>query len=286
MNNYSFLDSSANAAGMPRTSPSASPSQAAMNGAAPQNGIPMVNGLPSGGQQTDMNHLWSVVQQLSQLLEENKAQTAGVLSGVAALQQRAAEEGGAIPSSALVNGEISGALPALPTTTIIQSKRNERKSEGEVLTSRVLAASHTAELSALQTRITSLETSLSALDTHNTSLTSLVTDYENALTLLLDKLRPYAYTQTTSILSLHKHYQTLLENERATSMQLRLEHAEWQAGLGRVAEYARQALKVQSQGEEGLVAEIKGLKEENRVLRRLAGWEEREDSSDEEERAV
>lgn len=68
-------------------------------------------------------------------------------------------------------------------------------------------------------------------------------------------------------------------------MQLRLEHAEWQAGLGRVAEYARQALKVQSQGEEGLVAEVRGLKEENRVLRRLAGWEERGDSSDEEEKA-
>lgn len=66
-------------------------------------------------------------------------------------------------------------------------------------------------------------------------------------------------------------------------MQLRLEHAEWQAGLGRVAEYARQALKVQSQGEEGLVSELRGLKEENRVLRKLAGWEEREASSDEED---
>lgn len=68
-------------------------------------------------------------------------------------------------------------------------------------------------------------------------------------------------------------------------MQLRLEHAEWQAGLGRVAEYARHALKVQTQREEPLVAEIKSLKEENRVLRRLAGWEDRDDSSDEEERA-
>lgn len=65
-------------------------------------------------------------------------------------------------------------------------------------------------------------------------------------------------------------------------MQLRLEHAEWQAGLGRVADYARQALKVQSQGEEPLIAEVKALKEENRMLRLLAGWEELEDSSDEE----
>lgn len=66
-------------------------------------------------------------------------------------------------------------------------------------------------------------------------------------------------------------------------MQLRLEHAEWQAGLGRVAEYARRALEVQSKGEEGLVGRVRGLKEENRVLRRLVGWEEGADSSGDEE---
>jgi hypothetical protein len=83
---------------------------------------------------------------------------------------------------------------------------------------------------------------------------------------------------------LHKHYQGLLEQERTTSMQLRLEHSEWQAGLGRAAEFARGALTAQGESERGLRSEIKGLKEENRVLRRLAGWEERPDeSSDEEE---
>ncbi len=46
-----------------------------------------------------MNYLWSVVQQLSQMLEENKAATQGVLNGVQAIQQRAAGEG---------NGEIGG----------------------------------------------------------------------------------------------------------------------------------------------------------------------------------
>ena len=125
----------------------------------------------------------------------------------------------------------------------------------------------------MQSRLQNAESTISTLQASNTQLTSLITDYENALTLLLDKLRPYAYTQTSSIIALHKHYQTLLENERATSMQLRLEHTEWQAGLGRVAEYARQALKVQTLGEEGLVSEVRGLKEENRVLRGLCGWE-------------
>lgn len=109
---------------------------------------------------------------------------------------------------------------------------------------------------------------------------SLLTDYENALTLLLDKLRPYAYNQTSQVLTLHKHYQRLLEEERGVSMQLRLEHAEWQAGLGRVADYARTALKSQGESEEELKREIRGLKEENRVLRSLCGWEEREDDDD------
>lgn len=90
-----------------------------MNGAPQQNGVPMVNGLPSGGQQTDMNHLWSVVQQLSQMLEENKAQTQGVLSGVHALQQRAAEEGsGEGVRAREANGEINGTSIRFTSTAL------------------------------------------------------------------------------------------------------------------------------------------------------------------------
>jgi len=63
-------------------------------------------------------------------------------------------------------------------------------------------------------------------------------------------------------------------------MQLRLEHAEWQAGLGRVADYARTALKSQGESEEALRREIRELKEENRVLRGLCGWENEEEEKD------
>ncbi len=64
-------------------------------------------------------------------------------------------------------------------------------------------------------------------------------------------------------------------------MGLRLEHAEWQAGLSRVADNARSALRTQGEVEEGLRRECKEVKEENRVLRRLVGWEEKEGSDDE-----
>jgi len=147
------------------------------------------------------------------------------------------------------------------------------------------AASQAAELQTLTQKLTTARTDISTLTQSNTTLSTLLTDYENALTLLLDKLRPYAFNQTQAILSLHKHYNGLLDQERATSMQLRLEHAEWQAGLGRVAEYARGALATSGEVERGLKGDIRELREENRVLRRLAGWEEREGgaSSDEEE---
>lgn len=115
MNNFSsFLDTSSGIPGpnMPRQappSPSAAAHQANGIGAPAPNNIPMVNGLPSGGQQTDMNHLWNVVNQLSQVLEENRAQTQGIVNGVHAIQARAAEEG-AVGGMSLreVNGEING----------------------------------------------------------------------------------------------------------------------------------------------------------------------------------
>ena len=134
----------------------------------------------------------------------------------------------------------------------------------------------------LQNQLTAAQSTIASLTATNASLSALLTDYESALALLLDKLRPYAYSQTSSILALHKHYQTLLEQERSTSMGLRIEHAEWQAGLSRVAENARNALRAQSEVEESLRGR-KELGEENRVLRRMVGWEEREDSDDEDE---
>ncbi|KAF2122718.1 hypothetical protein BDV96DRAFT_481731 [Lophiotrema nucula] len=259
---------------MPRAAPSPSPSLSSLSSLSQQNAqhsqasnhlpnglgnqpaaIPLVNGLPSGGQQTDLNHLWSVVQQLSQVLEENRAQTRGVVEGVQALQARAGEDG-ASPAVREVNGEINASRSA-------------------------------AELSALQSQLSTAQSTITSLTSSTTHLQSLIADYESALTLLLDKLRPYAYNQTQAILSLHKHYGGLLETERNANLQLRLEHAEWQAGLGRVAKYARLALESQSDGEQSRLREVKELKEENRVLRRLAGWEERpDDSSDEEEERV
>jgi hypothetical protein len=297
MNNYSFLESSQQQAAQQqqqhnqnRPPPSPSHSQAGsiagsqVNGGG-QNGIPMVNGLPSGGQQTDMNHLWAVVQQLSQLLEENKAQTRGIVEGVAAIQGRAAQEEGGEVGGGLnlrggggvamreVNGEINGMFSLLGDNT-----DNHIRLIPDNHTLTLLTAATVANL---QSQLTAAQSTIASLTSTNSSLSTLLTDYESALTLLLDKLRPYAYSQTSAMLALHKYYQSLLDQERSTSMGLRLEHADWQAGLSRVAENARNALRCQSEIEQGLRGRCKELGEENRVLRRMVGWEERESSDDE-----
>lgn len=57
-----------------------------------------------------------MVQQLSQVLEENKQQTLGIVNGVNAVRARAAEEGGPVNGNGgfrQVNGELDGMLTTL-----------------------------------------------------------------------------------------------------------------------------------------------------------------------------
>lgn len=112
---------------------------------------------------------------------------------------------------------------------------------------------------------------------------NLLNDYENGMKLILDKLRPYAFNHQQAIIAIHKHYNTMLEQERQEKLEQSLEHARWQAGLGRVAESARQALRAQNEDSLPYVSKIAELKHENKILRRLVGWEEAEDSSEDED---
>ncbi|KAF2140493.1 uncharacterized protein K452DRAFT_334842 [Aplosporella prunicola CBS 121167] len=218
----------------------------------------LVNGLLSGGHQTDMNHLWQVVQQLSDVLAENRSQTASIMGQV---QQMQVAESATNPTpTTATNGE----LPSLPPH--LQPAH----------------AANAAELHALRTQLASTTTALTSMETQNASLHALLSDYETSLALTLEKLRPFAYRHAEALLALHAHYNALLDRERQANLALRLEHQEWQAGLGRVAGLARAALKEGVDGGMGWERRERELKAENRVLRRLVGWEVgSEDSEDE-----
>jgi hypothetical protein len=123
MNNYSFLSSESNPNGQPimqsnmqpRAPPSPSPSQNGQYNAngAQHNSIPLVNNLPSGGQQTDINFVWAMVQQLSAELEKKTQETQALLNGVNALRAKTAEENG-VGVGGPVNGVQNGGVRFAP----------------------------------------------------------------------------------------------------------------------------------------------------------------------------
>lgn len=82
--NSAYLDSPNGMANSLQRGPPTPGAQHQPNGSG---GMPnLVNGLLSGGHQTDMNHLWQVVQQLSDVLQENRNQTANIMNSVQQIQ--------------------------------------------------------------------------------------------------------------------------------------------------------------------------------------------------------
>ena len=86
---------------------------------------------------------------------------------------------------------------------------------------------------------------------------------------MAELVRNFSYSNTMHIMSIHRHYQNLLNKEREANMELRNEHAEWQGRLGGVAQNVRMALRHVSDVEDQ--AWIHELKAENRILKKHIG---------------
>ncbi|KAF2231725.1 hypothetical protein EV356DRAFT_471239, partial [Viridothelium virens] len=250
MNNY--FNSSDMANSVPRQAPSPGP-QHQTNGIGGNSIASLNNSVLPAGQQADMNHLWGVVEQLSQILADNRAQTANIVNSVQQIQSRAVANG-ASPTIASLNHDLQNSGSA-------------------------------QQLSHLTQELTQLQNSHASLQHSHAALLALLTSHETLLdTHILPQLRRYAHSHTLAITSLHAHYQRLLEDERQQNLELRLEHQKWQEGLGRVNRWARLALR-ESGEEEGRRKErqrLGRLREENRVLRGLVGWEARGEESEDE----
>lgn len=233
-------------------------------GAAANNGMNVLSGLAQAGQQMDINILYNLVLQLSEELARNREYVASLVSSVHRLEARAAEEGTS-PTVASASADLSS------TNNITSSTTTSRQQ---------------IENSRLQDELSLASRTIDTLNESNTAYSDLLLEHGNALSSIVEKIRPYAHSHTDHILALHKHYNGIIAQERREKLDLRLEQQQWQSGLGRVAEYARMALKETNDGNLGLARRVARLKEENRVLRKLAGVEEGWDSSEEEEGEV
>ena len=108
--------------------------------------------------------------------------------------------------------------------------------------------------------------------------------YEDTLTEATERIRNYVFQQSDYITSIHKHYTHLLEEARGETVKAQQIHQDWQRSLSKLNEELRRAVTAREEEKNPFTRKVSALKEENRVLRGLAGWEPAEgDSSDEEE---
>ena len=153
------------------------------------------------------------------------------------------------------------------------------------------APSHTAQDEDLQQPTTSqLQSSLSQAQIRINSLEKTYEDqrrlqslYEDTLADATDRIRQYCFEQQNHIRSLHEHYTGLLQQSRYETIEAQLTHQAWQAGLKRVSEGVREAVKAREEEGRPWKGRIAGLKEENRVLRKMVGWDPPVDSDEEED---
>ncbi|KAF2153840.1 hypothetical protein K461DRAFT_116873 [Myriangium duriaei CBS 260.36] len=220
---------------------------AAPNGMQPGGGAPYGMGnavMPSAGHHHDMQHVWSLVEELSGILQQNRERWDELQTGLSRAQIRPHEQ------DEDANGEEH---PKAHTT---------------------------AELS---TQLVEAQRKIEALEAAYTDQAQLITAYENGMHDTAERLRNYVYEQTQATNAIHAHYNSLLSTSRNETLQAQLTHQAWQASVARVAEGVRLAYREQSEGARPYRKRIAALKEENRVLRAKAGWDPPSDSEEDEE---
>jgi hypothetical protein len=141
-------------------------------------------------------------------------------------------------------------------------------------------------VSQLQNQLADREAELTTLKESLQTYHNLQTLYEETLSDATERIRTYIFQQQSHIISLHQHYTALLAQSRNETIEAQLVHQGWQAGLQKLSAELRQAYNAREEervkGDRPLVGRVRGLKEENRVLRKMVGWEVPPDSDEEE----
>jgi hypothetical protein len=140
---------------------------------------------------------------------------------------------------------------------------------GDTTTAAQQAAS--VELSTLRTQLQAAENQNQVLTGRNFAAWTLLSEHEATLASLLNKLRPFATNHSNAIAAQKAHYLGLLDQERTANLELRLEIAKLQDGLGRALEAARCAMVENEKGRRVWRRKVASLRAENRVLAGVCG---------------
>ncbi|OAL69766.1 hypothetical protein A7D00_5805 [Trichophyton violaceum] len=231
-------NASGNSAGMsaPRHSNSAPPSPAMMNGTP---AMPAMNAsFPmNAGHQMDLNHLYAMVNELSEVLKNNRDLTSGIIKSAEDIARRAAAEG-TTPNLQEVNGEISATRIAELERALAREKR------------RVETLRH-----------------------EQVENMKLIAEYENAVGTMVEQIRNYCCNNEGHFLSQKRRYNDLLQAERDAHLASRLDRDYWHAQTMKCAEMIRTAYRLRCEEEELPLRIVAGLQNEVRAYRNALGMD-------------
>ena len=141
-------------------------------------------------------------------------------------------------------------------------------------------------MTSLQRSLDAANNRIAAYEKANEDHNRLQAVYEDTLTEATERIRNYVFQQSDYITSIHKHYTHLLEEARGETVKAQQIHQDWQRGLSKLNEELRRAVQAREDEKNPFTRKVSALKEENRVLRGLAGWQPAEDDSSDDEGEV
>jgi len=218
--------------------------------------------MPAAGHYQDMQTMMQQMETLSGWLQQNREEWNQLQESLARVERLSGRLSREEQNQVAVNGN---AHVQPPTQT---ESREQEPTNAQLRNA----------LSAAEARAASLERT-------NNMHKDLQTLYEENISEATERIRAYCFEQQNHILALHQHYTTLLSQSRNETIEAQLTHQAWQAGLQRLNEGLREAFKAREEEKRPWLGKIRALQEENRILRKIAGWEVKDetDSSDAEE---
>jgi hypothetical protein len=289
MGNY--MDNSPNVvnmANMSRQSMSPSPSQ--MNGGSGgggggggggngmgnnNNNNMMMNGLPmNAGHQMDLNNLYDMVVEFSDILKNNREMTRGIVSSAEEIMvcymlgfkrlvadMDAASIYGRGHESRHSSSQWGNIWSVYPQIPIIFS-RTQRAN--------MVIAARIAELERALARE---RRTVEALEREQIENTSLIGEFETSMGIMVEQIRNYCQNNNMYFLAQKKEYNGVLQAERDAHLSSRLDRDHWHAQTMRLAEMLRTAYRLRCEEDQAPTRIIQALQSEVRALRSAIGLE-------------
>ncbi|KHN95214.1 uncharacterized protein MAM_06925 [Metarhizium album ARSEF 1941] len=209
--------------------------QLAMNGingnmaAAPP---PMPAAPTPAGHQAELNYIYGMVEELSRQLADNRRVTEDIVNGLGRVRSRA-------KSQNLSNDElIAAAAPHLQGEEETRQSKATR-SKTQIKTTQLTARSCAADSRNLDTVVSILSESLEKANFGRDANAALLTQYANALALMLKQLHDYKAKHVADVAAWHRSYRVQLDEARQENSRLREQIWEMQTHASRANENLR-----------------------------------------------